>query len=108
MPGPWAGILPPSFIPILLPVPGARVTLPEDPGKGYNEKRGEAEAGDLRPKGGAPRENRSMILQAGPLLISFLMFEEITAFCDLVPSEFVLYLALAGLLLSLFLDFRPR
>jgi len=58
--------------------------------------------------GGAPRENRSMILQAGPLLISFLMFEEITAFCDLVPSEFVLYLALAGLLLSLFLDFRPR
>jgi hypothetical protein len=49
-----------------------------------------------------------MILQAGPLLVSFLIFEEITAFRDLVPSEFVLYLALAGLLLSLFLDFRPR
>jgi len=49
-----------------------------------------------------------MILQAGPLLASFLMFEEITAFRDLVPSEFPLYLALAGLLLSLFLDFRPR
>ncbi|KRT72802.1 MAG: hypothetical protein XU12_C0015G0034 [Deltaproteobacteria bacterium CSP1-8] len=49
-----------------------------------------------------------MILQAGPLLVSFLIFEEITAIRDLVPSEFVLYFALVGLLLSLFLDFCPR
>lgn len=49
-----------------------------------------------------------MIPYAGPPLASFFMFEEIAAFRDLVPSDFVLYLALAGLLLTLLLDFRPR
>ena len=49
-----------------------------------------------------------MILQAGPLLTSFLMFDEITAFRHLVPNEFVLYFALAGLLLTLLLDLLPR
>ncbi|MGZ8432046.1 MAG: hypothetical protein ACXW4G_03790 [Candidatus Deferrimicrobiaceae bacterium] len=49
-----------------------------------------------------------MILQAGPLLSSFLMFDEITAFRHLVLNEFVLYLALAGLLLTLLLDLFPR
>ena len=54
------------------------------------------------------REDRSMILQAGPPLATFLMFDEITAFRHLVPNEFVLYLALAGLLLTLLLDLLPR
>jgi hypothetical protein len=49
-----------------------------------------------------------MILQAGPLLANFLMFEEITAFRNLVPNELVLYFALAGLLLTLLLDLLPR
>ena len=49
-----------------------------------------------------------MILQAGPLLASFLMFDEITAVRHLVLNEFVLYLALAGLLLTLLLDLFPR
>jgi len=49
-----------------------------------------------------------MILQAGPPLATFLMFDEITAFRYLVPNEFVLYLALAGLLLTLLLDLLPR
>ncbi len=49
-----------------------------------------------------------MILHAGPPLASFFMFEEIAAFRDLLPPDFVLYLALAGLLLTLLLDFRPR
>ena len=49
-----------------------------------------------------------MILQAGPLLASFLMFDEITACRHLVLNEFVLYLALAGLLLTLLLDLLPR
>jgi hypothetical protein len=49
-----------------------------------------------------------MILQAGPLLANFLMFEENTTFRHPVPDEFVLYLALAGLLLALLLDLLPR
>jgi len=49
-----------------------------------------------------------MILHAGPPLANFMMYEEIEAFRYLIPNEFVLYLALAGLLLALLLDFRPR
>jgi len=45
---------------------------------------------------------------AGPLLSSFMMFYEIEALHHLVPLEFVLYLALLGLLLTFFLDFRHR
>ena len=45
---------------------------------------------------------------AGPLLSSFMMYEEIEALRHLVPNEFVLYLALLGLLLTLLLDFRHR
>ncbi|MDH3238058.1 MAG: hypothetical protein OEM47_05995 [Deltaproteobacteria bacterium] len=49
-----------------------------------------------------------MIPVAGPLLSSFLMYDEIEALRYLVPSDFVLYLALLGLLLTLLLDFRHR
>jgi hypothetical protein len=45
---------------------------------------------------------------AGPLLSSFLMYDEIEALGYLVPNDFVLYLALLGLLLTLLLDFRYR
>jgi len=45
---------------------------------------------------------------AGPLLANFWMYEEIDALRYLMPSDFVLYLALAGLLLTLLLDFRTR
>lgn len=44
-----------------------------------------------------------MIVQAGPLLSSFLVFDEITAFRHLVPNSTVLLLALIGLLVALFL-----
>ena len=44
----------------------------------------------------------------GPLLANFWMYEEIDALRYLIPGDFVLYLALAGLLLTLFLDFRTR
>jgi hypothetical protein len=36
------------------------------------------------------------------------MYEEIDALRYLIPDDFILYLALAGLLLTLFLDFRTR
>ncbi len=49
-----------------------------------------------------------MTLLAGPLLADFWMYEEIDALRYLMPSDFVLYLALAGLLLTLLLDFRTR
>ncbi len=49
-----------------------------------------------------------MILKAGPLLVSFLMYDEVTALAHLIPSNTVLYLALAGLLLTLLLDYLPR
>ena len=49
-----------------------------------------------------------MILQAGPLLASFVTFDEITAGRHLVLNEFILYFALAGLLLTLLLDLFPR
>jgi len=49
-----------------------------------------------------------MIPLAGPLLANFWMFEEIEALRHLVPNDFVLYLALLGLLLTLLLDFRHR
>lgn len=45
---------------------------------------------------------------AGPLLSSFMMFDGIENLRHLVPSDFVLYLALLGLLLTLLLDFRLR
>jgi hypothetical protein len=45
---------------------------------------------------------------AGPLLSSFMMFYEIDALHHLVPLDLVLYLALLGLLLTFFLDFRHR
>jgi hypothetical protein len=45
---------------------------------------------------------------AGPLLSSFLMFEEIETLRPPVPIDFVLYLALLGLLLAFLLDFRHR
>ncbi len=45
---------------------------------------------------------------AGPLLANFWMYEEIDALRYLMPSDLVLYLALAGLLLTLLLDFRAR
>lgn len=47
-----------------------------------------------------------MIPVAGPLLSSFLMYDEIEALRYLIPNDFVLYLALLGLLLTLLLDFR--
>ena len=71
--------------------------------------------GDLiRPEGrafrvrrtGDARGDRSMPPLAGPLLANFWMYEEIDALRYLMPSDFVLYLALAGLLLTLLLDFR--
>lgn len=49
-----------------------------------------------------------MIPFAGPLLANFLMFDEIVAHRHPVPGEIVLFLALAGLLLTLLLDFRSR
>ena len=45
---------------------------------------------------------------AGPLPANFWMYEEIDALRYLMPSDLVLYLALAGLLLTLLLDFRAR
>lgn len=45
---------------------------------------------------------------AGPLLSSFLMYDGIEELRHLVPNDFVLYLALLGLLLTLLLDFRHR
>lgn len=45
---------------------------------------------------------------AGPPLANFLMFDEIVALGHLIPNDFVLFLALAGLLLTLLLDFRSR
>lgn len=45
---------------------------------------------------------------AGPLLADFLMYDEIAALRYLIPGDFVLFLALAGLLLTLLLDVRPR
>ena len=44
----------------------------------------------------------------GPLLANFWMDEEIDALRYLMPSDFVLYLALGGLLLTLLLDFLNR
>ena len=49
-----------------------------------------------------------MAIQAGPLLSSFFMFEEIAALGHLVPDTLPLVLALIGLLLTLLLEFRPR
>lgn len=49
-----------------------------------------------------------MWIQAGPLLSTFFMFEEIASLRFLVPDSFILCLALLGLLLTLLLDFRPR
>lgn len=49
-----------------------------------------------------------MIPVAGPLLSSFLMYDGIEELRHLVPNDFVLYLALLGLLLTLLLDFRHR
>ncbi len=67
------------------------------------------------PTGGDPAparrnvpEDRPMTPLAGPLLSSFLMYDEIAALRYLIPDDFVLFLALAGLLLTLLLDFRPR
>jgi hypothetical protein len=45
---------------------------------------------------------------AGPLLSSFMMFYETEALHHLVLLDFVLYLALLGLLLTFFLDIRHR
>jgi hypothetical protein len=45
-----------------------------------------------------------MNLAAGPPLANFLMFEEVTALGYLIPDDFVLVLALAGLLLVLLLE----
>jgi hypothetical protein len=47
-----------------------------------------------------------MIPQAGPPLANFWMYEEIAALGRLIPNDFVLFLALAGLLLTLLLDFK--
>ena len=44
----------------------------------------------------------------GPLLADFLMYDEIVALRYLIPGDFVLFLALAGLLLTLLLDARVR
>lgn len=49
-----------------------------------------------------------MIPFAGPLLASFLMFDEIVALRHPVTHDVVLFLALAGLLLTLLLEFRSR
>lgn len=49
-----------------------------------------------------------MWIQAGPLLSSFFMFEEIESLRYLVPDTLPLILALIGLLLTLLLEFRPR
>jgi len=49
-----------------------------------------------------------MIPLAGPLLANFLMFDEIVALRQLIPNDFILFLALAGLLLTLLLDVLPR
>src|SRR3990170_8027566 len=112
-PGTTAGLLSPALTNSLLPTPAEGATLPRFSFPVYNgigKRGGVAEAGALRslPTRWRPGGDRSIILQAGPLLVSFLMFDEITAFRDLVPSEFVLYFALVGLLLSLFLAFCPR
>lgn len=61
----------------------------------------------MRRTGDAP-EDRPMTPLAGPLLANFWMYEEIDSLRYLVPSDFVLFLALAGLLLTLLLDFRTR
>lgn len=53
-------------------------------------------------------EDRPMTPLAGPLLATFLMFEEVVALRHLIPGDFVLFLALAGLLLALLLDSRAR
>lgn len=45
---------------------------------------------------------------AGPLLANFLMFDGIVAHHHSIPADVVLFLVLAGLLLTLFLDFRSR
>lgn len=47
-----------------------------------------------------------MIFQAGPPLANFWMYEEVSALGRLIPNDFVLFLALAGLLLTLLLDFK--
>lgn len=49
-----------------------------------------------------------MWIQSGPLLSSFLMFEEIESLRYLVPDTLPLVLALIGLLLTLLLELRPR
>jgi hypothetical protein len=48
-----------------------------------------------------------MIVQAGPPLSSFLVFDEITGFHIIVPDDILLLLALLGLLAALFLQ-PPR
>ena len=45
---------------------------------------------------------------AGPLLASFLMFDEIDALRYLLPGVVILCVALAGLLLTFLLDLRAR
>lgn len=49
-----------------------------------------------------------MSLQAGPLLSTFFMFEEVASLRFLVPDSLAVFLALLGLLLALLLDVRPR
>jgi hypothetical protein len=51
---------------------------------------------------------QAMIPQAGLPLANFWMYEEISALGHLIPNDFVLFLALAGLLLTLLLDFRDN
>lgn len=74
---------------------------------GVNLIRPEGQASRVRKTGNVPGD-RSMTPLAGPLLANFFMYEEIDALRYLMPSDFVLYLALAGLLLTLLLDFRTR
>lgn len=52
--------------------------------------------------------NGAVWIQAGPLLSSFFMFEEIESLRYLVPDTLPLVLALIGLLLTLLLELRPR
>lgn len=52
--------------------------------------------------------DRTMPPLAGPPLANFFMFDEIVALRHLIPNDFILFLALVGLLLTLLLDFRSR
>jgi hypothetical protein len=82
------------------------------PHKEYHERVGGAGAAPMEGHPAPARRNvpedRPMTPLAGPLLADFLMYDEIAALRYLIPGDFVLFLALAGLLLTLLLDVRPR